>query len=82
MKVKDLGASFVVYVSEREVDEFNRRWPCSALRGRYSFTFDKRTGDLVDMTGIGDGSEHVALSQDAQTYGEGKLGVAYPWKRS
>ena len=75
MRVRDLGSNYSVSVSEREVDAFNRKWPCSTLRGRYTFEFEKRSGDLVDMTGSGDGSEHVALSQDAQEYGKRKLGI-------
>lgn len=69
MRVYDQGSVYRVTVSEREVEAFNRRWPCSTLAGRQSFTFDKRTGDLVDRTGRGDGMEAVALSEDAQHYG-------------
>lgn len=75
MRAFDQGAWYRVTVSEFEVDAFNRRWPCSGLSGRYSFTFDKANGDLVDMSGKGDGPEHVALSEDAQKYGAKRLGV-------
>lgn len=75
MKVEDHGSEFSVTVSAREVDEFNRRWPCSSLRGRQWFRFDKRHGDLVDRKGRGDGGEAVALSHDAQAYGEKALGI-------
>ena len=47
MRVRDEGAFYTVFVSAREVSEWNRRWPCSTLEGRQSFTFD-RNGDLVD----------------------------------
>ena len=67
MRVRNEGASYTVFVSAREVLEWNRRWPCSSLRGRQSFTFD-RNGGLVDRYGKGDGPEVVALSQDAQEY--------------
>jgi hypothetical protein len=67
------GSYFRVAVSESEVRAFNRRWPCSALSGSYSFTFDKRTGDLVDLRGKGDGPELVALSDDAQAYGRSRI---------
>jgi hypothetical protein len=73
MRAYDQGAFYCVTVSEREVDEFNRRWPCSSLTGHQSFTFDKRNGDLVDREGNGDGSEAVALSNDAQAYGAKRL---------
>lgn len=66
-RVRDNAASYTVFVSAREVSEWNRRWPCSGLRGRQSFTFD-RSGDLVDRSGEGDGPEAVALSQDAREY--------------
>lgn len=67
MRLRDEGAFYTVFVSAREVAEWNRRWPCSRLEGRQSFTF-ARNGDLVDRYGKGDGPEAVALSQDAQEY--------------
>jgi hypothetical protein len=67
MRVREEGAFYTVFVSEREVDDWNRRWPCSTLEGRQSFTFDRK-GDLVDRYGKGDGPEAVALSSDAQEY--------------
>ncbi len=67
MRLREEGAFYTVFVSEWEVSEWNRRWPCSSLEGRQSFTFD-RNGDLVDRFGKGDGPEAVALSQDAQEH--------------
>ncbi len=67
MRVREEGAFYTVFVSEREVCEWNRRWPCSRLEGRQAFTFD-RHGDLVDRFGKGDGPEAVALSHDAQEH--------------
>ncbi len=72
MRAFKQGAEVRVTVSADEVDEFNRRWPCSTLDGPYSFTFDSH-GDLVDMSGKGDGPEHVALSTDAQNYAAKRL---------
>lgn len=69
MRVHDNGSCFTVVVSRHEVDEFNRHWPCSTLRGRQRFEFDKRNGD---------GNEAVALSEDARRYGETKLGIKTP----
>lgn len=73
MRVTDNGSFFGVSVSAAEVETFNRRWPCSRLRGAYWFEFDKRNGDLVDGRGHGDGEEHLALSHDAQRFGEREL---------
>jgi hypothetical protein len=67
MRVRQEGAFYTVFVSEREVCEWNRRWPCSRLEARQSFTFD-RNGNLVDRFGKGDGPEAVALSHDAQEH--------------
>jgi len=74
MRVYGDANGYTVTVSEREVDEFNRRWPCSTLEGRQSFSFD-RNGDLVDRTGEGDGGEAVALSEDAKRYAKRKLKI-------
>ncbi len=73
MRFYDLGDCYRVTVSEREVDDWNRYWPCSTLSGKWSFTFDKRNGDLVDCEGKGDGAESVALSHDAQAYARKRL---------
>jgi hypothetical protein len=78
MRAFDQGSLFRVTVSAAEVDRFNRRWPCSTLAGGYSFTFDKRTGDLVDLSGrqtADTGSDLTALSHDAQRYGAVRLGI-------
>lgn len=68
MRLSNEGAFYTISVSEIEVYNWNRRWPCSSLKGRQTFTFDKRNGDLVDRTGQGDGDEALALCQDAQNY--------------
>ena len=71
MRVYGSGSQFTVTVSAREVEAFNSRWQCSSLVGAQSFTFDR--GDLVDRNGKGDGEEAVALSHDAQRYGEARV---------
>ena len=70
MRKYDQGCFVRVTVSRSEVDNFRSTWPCSSLPDRgISFTFDKRNGDLVDMFPYDlDGSDVVALSQDAQQY--------------
>src|SRR5262245_36026294 len=66
------GRSFGVSVSAREVEEFNSRWPCSSRSGPHYFAYD-HTDSLVEHEGIGDGSEAVALSDDAQRWGQARL---------
>ena len=78
MRCYDNGSLFTVCVSESDVDRFNDRWPGSILSGCYAFQFDKRSGDLVDLEGTGDGSELVALSEDACAYGARRLKLSLP----
>jgi hypothetical protein len=68
--VKDFGSSVRVCVSENEVYNFKRRFPCSGLPdSRVSFDFDSRNGDLIDMWPMDmDGQGVLALSQDAREY--------------
>lgn len=78
MRFIDNGCFYTVMLSTHDVDVFKRSYPCSGIPSRpISFQFDKRNGDLVDVTpdsGAFDGPGLVALSQDAQTYGERRLG--------
>jgi hypothetical protein len=71
----DNGSLFTVQVSRAEVEQFKDTWPCSGLPNRAIwFQFDKRNGDLVDMSPNMekyDGPALVALSQDAQTWAGG-----------
>jgi hypothetical protein len=67
----------VVAVSEQDILDFCRKWPASGLRGLRGVRFEfDRNGDLVDVTyknGTSDkwdGPALVALSQDAQAYGD------------
>lgn len=78
MRAFDQGSLYRVTVSEEEVRDFARRWPCSGLQGRVSFTFEKRSGDLVDVAhpGSEDGPALLALSQDAQEYGRKQLRIS------
>lgn len=78
MRVYDQGALVRVTCSADDVAAFKRTWPASGMHygDRCSFTFDKRNGDLVDMSYNGrfpeparvDGSAIAALSQDAQKF--------------
>src|SRR5262245_35488043 len=81
MRVYDNGSFYSVSVSRSEVETFKDRWPCSGLPDRgVTFQFDKRNGDLVDITPyryahLFDGDAALALCEDAQTYGRKKLGL-------
>ena len=78
MRYHDNGCFYSVSVSAREVEDFKSRWPCSGLPDHaVTFQFDKTNGDLVDIwpSAIADqfdGDAAIALSQDAQAYGEAK----------
>ncbi len=75
MRYYDNGSLFSVTVTRREVEAFNRSWPCSSLPNRaITFQYDKRNGALVDIlpysiAGKVDGPEAVALAGDAEKYG-------------
>lgn len=76
MRCYDNGDLFTVTYNANDCQKFNSQWPCSTVKGKGSFQFDKRNGDLVDATGTaltGDGSEWLAFSQDCQAYGMKKL---------
>ena len=74
MRVHDQGAFIRVTASAQDVGMFNSRWPCSSIpEGRVAFTFDRRNGDLVDISPSEiDGPEVAALSQDCQEYARAK----------
>ena len=66
-----------VACSADDVRAFAASWPCSGLHGLQGVTFEfAGNGDLVDVTYRNGNSERwdgpalVALSQDAQAYGE------------
>jgi hypothetical protein len=79
MRAYDQGCYYRVCVSEREVYEWKRSWPCSGLPdAAISFTFDKGNGDLVDLHPDLSGSTYdaaCALADDAQAYGRKRLGL-------
>jgi len=73
--------SFIVFVSQDEISEFRNNWPASNLPtdGGIRFEFDKKDGDLVDitLTNGDDSDQHDgvalhALSRDAQELTVGK----------
>jgi len=74
MILKDLGSIVRVCISEFEVYNFKRRFPCSGLPDtRVAFEFEKRNGDLVDMNPYGmDGPGVAALAEDAWNYAIGQ----------
>ncbi len=67
---RDLGAYVRVTVSESGVCDFARRWPCFGDVPPVGFTFDKGSGDLVDVSGDGgmDEAGVGALADDAKAY--------------
>lgn len=67
-----------VAVSEQDLYDFMRQWPCSGLDGLRGVTFMyESNGDLVDIyykngsSDDWDGPALLALSEDAQEYLEG-----------
>jgi hypothetical protein len=62
---------FSVVATALGITHFNSRWPCSRLREspvRFEFAGN---GDLVDVVGKQpDGEDLLALSHDAQEFGE------------
>lgn len=80
MRFFDLGRGYNVAVSEQDIKDFNRGWPASELRGLRGVTFQfEKTGDLLDIwyrngdSDRWDGPALLALSQDAQKYGESRF---------
>ena len=83
MKFYSQGSFFRVTVSENEISDFKRSWPCSDFRhgDRASFTFDRENGDLIDLwimnshagTVERDGPDVSALADDAKAYGLKRL---------
>lgn len=76
MKTYDNGSLFTVAFDHGDTEEFSDQWPCSTVRGKGSFQFEKRYGDLVDATGAalhGDGPDWLAFSHDCQTWGRAVL---------
>lgn len=80
MRYFDNGCFYSVQVTRAEVEGFKDSWPCSTLPDRaITFQYDKRNGDLVDITPDSadfDGPDLLALSQDAQSYGQRQIARA------
>ena len=67
---QDHNIGFDVVVTAMGVQAFASRWPCSRLGTqpiRFSFAGN---GDLVDVSTRRDGPDVLALSEDAQAFGE------------
>lgn len=61
---------FSVVVTADGVSSFKASWPCSQL-GEQPIRFEfASNGDLVDVSTDRDGDDLLALSQDAQEFGE------------
>src|SRR4051812_7096437 len=62
---------FSVVVTLWGVEAFNSTWPCSRLKPRPTRFEFAGNGDLIDIVGKQpDGEELLALSHDAQEFGE------------
>lgn len=68
---ESLQGGFSVVATERGVCGFKSSWPCSRLPDRpIRFEFAPN-GDLVDIIGASyDGEDLLALSEDAQAFGD------------
>jgi hypothetical protein len=67
---ESLQGEFAVCVTANGVARFKASWPCSILGDkpvRFEFLGN---GDLLDLTTRRDGPDVLALSQDAQEFGE------------
>lgn len=75
-RIFDGGAFVRVSMSARDVAAFKSQWPASGLPDRsITFEFDKRNGDLVDMTPSNvDGPAALAMSEDAWKHYESSRG--------
>jgi len=82
VRVYDNGAFFTVAITGDGVRNWARRWPAFGAKpaSGFVFEFDKKNGDIIgSRTGKGgstesyDGPGLLALSQDAQAYGEARL---------
>ena len=71
MRYFNQGSGYRVSFSQRDADNFAKRWPCCTVQGPGWFGF-AANGDLVDRGGPfvdADGDDWVAFSQDCQEYG-------------
>jgi len=73
MKIKNLGSIDEVSFSAEEITLFNSSFPCSDIPERDCFfRFEKKTGDLVDMSehlsGVENNSAISALCDEAKGF--------------
>ncbi len=67
---ESLQGGFSVCATRDGVSAMRSSWPCSRLPDRpIRFEFEAN-GDLVDISTSYDGEDILALSQDAQSFGE------------
>lgn len=83
------GSVYTVTVTNAELCDFARSWPCSRFDtdGEYLFQYDVRNGDLVDLSAVSadgkerqigedeDGEWMAALSEEAGMVGADELGL-------
>lgn len=68
-----LQGGFSVCATRNGVDNMRDAWPCSRLPNRAIRFCFASNGDLVDVSTGYDGEDLLALSQDAQTFGDACL---------
>ena len=73
MKIKNLGSIIEVSFDAEEIALFNASFPCSGIPARdVFFQFEKKTGDLVDMSDhlreVENGAAVSALCDDAKAF--------------
>ena len=73
MKIKNLGSIDEVSFSAKEIALFNSSFPCSDIpEGECFFQFEKKTGDLVDISehlrGVENNSAISALCDEAKSF--------------
>lgn len=76
MKTFNNGCFYSVTCSRDDIRDFVSSWPCCGIPDErpITFQFEKSNGDLVDIEGTDyDGADLVALSEDAQRYGEKRM---------
>jgi hypothetical protein len=73
----DNGSCFTVQLTAADVIQWAASWPCFGPRRALWFQFEKRSGDLVDMSSDkaedNDPSGVLALSHDAQAWGAARV---------
>lgn len=79
MKAFDNGCLFSVTISKKDVIDFKKRCPCSNLPEKSIWAqFDKRNGDLIDLTpnlSSADGSAAQAIIDDGKEFAMKKLDI-------